>query len=146
MIVLDTNVVSALMRKDADPMVTAWLDRQPAESVWITAVTVFEVHFGLELLPPGRRRRRLEDAFARALDEDFEGRVLPLRAACRAAGGIDCGPRTEGGARGGDPGRPDRRNRELPARDPRDPEYPALRGPGHHPYRPVGRELRRSTS
>ncbi len=78
MIVLDTNVVSALMRKDADPVVVAWLDRQPRELVWLTAVTVFEVHFGLELVPPGRRRRQLEDAFARALDEDFEGRVLPF--------------------------------------------------------------------
>ncbi len=87
MIVLDTNVVSALMRKDADPVAVAWLDRQPPELVWITAVTAFEVHFGLELLPPGRRRRRLEDAFARALEEDFEGRVLPFeQRAARQAG------------------------------------------------------------
>jgi toxin FitB len=78
MIVLDTNVVSALMRQVPDPVVVGWLDRQPLESVWITAVTVFEVHFGLELLASGRRRRQLEDAFARALDEDFEGRILPF--------------------------------------------------------------------
>jgi predicted nucleic acid-binding protein len=78
MIVLDTNVVSALMRQNAEAVVIEWLDRQPPESIWITAVTVFEVHFGLELLTPGRRRRQLEDAFARALNEDFEGRVLPF--------------------------------------------------------------------
>jgi predicted nucleic acid-binding protein len=41
-------------------------------------VTVFEVHFGLELLAQGRRRRQLEDQFARALNEDFEGRILPF--------------------------------------------------------------------
>jgi toxin FitB len=78
MIVLDTNVVSALMRQNAEAVVIEWLDRQPPESIWITAVTVFEVHFGLELLTPGRRRRQLENAFARALNEDFEGRVLPF--------------------------------------------------------------------
>ena len=86
MIILDTNVISALMRKDIDPVVVAWLDRQPTESIWLTAVTVFEVHLGLELLAPGRRRRQLEGAFARALDEDFEGRILPFeRDAARAA-------------------------------------------------------------
>ena len=78
MIVLDTNVVSALMRREADPVVVGWLDRQPPDEVWISAVSVFEILFGLELLAAGRRRRRLEDAFARALEEDFEGRVLPF--------------------------------------------------------------------
>jgi predicted nucleic acid-binding protein len=78
MIVLDTNVLSALMRREPEPTVVAWLDRQPSESVWTTAVTVFEIRFGLELLPPSRRRRQLEDAFARAVTEDFAGRVLPF--------------------------------------------------------------------
>ena len=78
MIVLDTNVISALMRQEADPVVVGWLDRQPPEDVWTTAVSVFEVLFGLELLAAGRRRRRLEDAFTRALEADFEGRVLPF--------------------------------------------------------------------
>jgi predicted nucleic acid-binding protein len=91
MIVLDTNVISALMRREVDPSIIAWLDLQPSESVWTTAVTVFEICFGLELLAPGRRRRQLEDAFSRALDEDFQGRILPFdreaaqEAASRAA-------------------------------------------------------------
>ncbi|MGH7925217.1 MAG: type II toxin-antitoxin system VapC family toxin [Candidatus Binatus sp.] len=91
MIVLDTDVLSAVMRREPDPTVVAWLDRQPYESVWTTAVTIFEIRFGLELLAPGRRRRQLEDAFARYLDEDFEGRILPFddeaarEAASRAA-------------------------------------------------------------
>jgi toxin FitB len=78
MIILDTNVISAVMRQEADPVAVGWLDSQPAESIWTTAVTVFEVHFGLELLAQGRRRRQLEDQFARALNEDFEGRILPF--------------------------------------------------------------------
>lgn len=91
MIVLDTNVLSALMRREADPAAVAWLDLQPSESIWTTAVTVFEIRFGLELLGPGRRRRQLEDAFSRALDEDLQGRILAFdyeaaqEAASRAA-------------------------------------------------------------
>lgn len=88
MIVLDTDVLSALMRREPEPTAVAWLDRQPSESVWTTAVTVFEIRFGLELLAPGRRRRQLEDAFTRSVAEDFEGRVLPFdqEAAREAAG------------------------------------------------------------
>lgn len=78
MIVLDTNVLSALMRQDADAIVIAWLDRQPPESVWTTAVTVFEIRFGLELLAPGRRRRQLQEAFTRAVEEDLSARILPF--------------------------------------------------------------------
>jgi len=78
MIILDTNVLSALMRRQPDPAVVAWLDHQPSESVWTTAVTVFEVYFGLELLAPGRRRKQLEDAFNQAIAEDLQQRVLPF--------------------------------------------------------------------
>jgi toxin FitB len=78
MIVLDTNVLSALMRRETDSAVVAWLDLQPPESVWTTAVTIFEIRFGLELLAPGRRKRQLEDAFSRAINEDFQRRILPF--------------------------------------------------------------------
>lgn len=80
MIILDTNVVSALMRKAPDPAVVGWLDRQPAESVWITSVTLFEARFGLALLPEGKRRQVLLSAFARLLEEDLENRVLDFDA------------------------------------------------------------------
>ena len=76
MIILDTNVLSALMRPAPAAPVVAWLDRQPAESVWITSITLFEARFGLALLPTGRRRQTLEAAFARLLKEDLENRVL----------------------------------------------------------------------
>jgi len=75
-IILDTNVLSALMRPQPDVKVAAWLNQQPAQSVWITAITVFEAHFGIELLAPSRRRQEIERAFVRVLHEDLEGRVL----------------------------------------------------------------------
>jgi hypothetical protein len=73
-IVLDTNVLSALMR--GERQVVDWMDRQAAESVWTTSVTLFEARVGLALLPRGRRRSALESSFARVIDEDLEGRVL----------------------------------------------------------------------
>lgn len=87
MILLDTNVISALMRREPDETVVAWLDNQPPESVWTTAVTVFEVRFGLEIMVAGKRRQRLVDAFSQMLDEDLDGRILPFdsRAAEAAA-------------------------------------------------------------
>lgn len=76
MIILDTNVLSALMRTAPDAAVVRWLDRQPAESIWITSITLFEARLGLALLPKGRRRQSLELAFNRLLAEDLEGRVV----------------------------------------------------------------------
>lgn len=76
MIILDTNVLSALMRTTPEAPAVAWLDRQPAESVWITSITLFEARLGLALLPKGRRRQTLEAAFARLLEEDLENRIL----------------------------------------------------------------------
>jgi len=96
-ILLDTNVLSALMRREADAIVVTWLDGQPPESIWITAITVFEVRFGLEILAKGRRRRRLEDAFVNALEEDFQSRVLPFdQAAAQAAAAIAAQQRRAG--------------------------------------------------
>ena len=84
-IVLDTNVLSALMRKAPDPPVVAWLDRQPPESVWITSITVFEARLGLHVLPRRARQRALEEAFTRLLEEDLEHRVLDFDSAAAAA-------------------------------------------------------------
>ena len=88
MIILDTNVLSALMRSDPDPPVLAWLNLQAPQSVWITSITLFESRLGLALLPAGRRRKALESAFDRLLDEDLENRVLAFdsEAALQAAG------------------------------------------------------------
>jgi|ERR1700687_4488144 len=63
MIILDTNVLSALMRQAPDQSIVAWLDRQPRTSVWTTSVTVFEIRFGLQILAVGKRRTLLTGAF-----------------------------------------------------------------------------------
>src|SRR5258708_39968969 len=89
------------MRSEPDPVVVRWLDGLPPESLWTTAITVFEVRLGLAVLAAGRRRRLLEAAFAAALEEDFEGRVLPFdQAAAQAAGRIAAERRRAGRAGG----------------------------------------------
>lgn len=89
MILLDTNVVSALMRRGPEPVVVVWLDDQPAESIWTTSITVFEVQAGLELLTPSRRRQQLERAFDELLADELQGRIQSFdQAAARAAGNI----------------------------------------------------------
>jgi hypothetical protein len=86
-ILLDTNVLSALMRSEPEAIVVDWLDAQPSESIWTTSVTVFEIRTGLELLPSSRRRRHLEAAFERVLNEDLDQRVLAFDAAAADAAG-----------------------------------------------------------
>lgn len=76
MTILDTNVLSALMRTRPEAVVVEWLDRQPADSVWLTSITVFEARFGLALLPKGRRRSGLERAFGLVVSADLFNRVL----------------------------------------------------------------------
>jgi hypothetical protein len=75
------------MRPDPNFALVAWMNRQPAESVWTTAVTIFEIRFGIELLPDGRRKYQLEASFTHCLKEDLHERVLDLDrdAAHRAA-------------------------------------------------------------
>ena len=85
MIILDTNVLSALMRKAPEAAVVDWLDRQPADSVWLSSITVFETRFGLALLPKGRRRNALERAFETVLTDDLANRVLDFDAVAAAA-------------------------------------------------------------
>lgn len=82
MIVLDTNVISELMRgADASPRVRAWLNAQDAANLFLAAITVAELRFGIEVLPEGRRRADLQ-ARADASLALFAGRVLPFTAAC----------------------------------------------------------------
>jgi len=87
-IVIDTNVLSALMRQTPDPPVVEWLDHQAAESVWITSITLFEARFGLALLPKGRRRQTLEASFDKLIVEDLEGRILDFDGAAAEAAAI----------------------------------------------------------
>lgn len=75
MIILDTNVVSALMQQQPDPQVVDWLDRQPSESIWISAVTLFEGRYGLALLPDGRRKTVLQESFEALIAQDLQSRI-----------------------------------------------------------------------
>ncbi len=84
MILLDTNVLSALMRREPDAAVIAWLDAQPSESIWITSITLFEARLGLALLPSGKRRRSLEDSLDALVTEDLQNRVLAFDATAAA--------------------------------------------------------------
>ena len=63
MIILDTNVLSALMREKADTQAIEWLDKQARTSIWTNSVTVLEIRFGLQILPSGKRRSVLMNAF-----------------------------------------------------------------------------------
>jgi toxin FitB len=93
MIILDTNVISAMMRRDADLKIRDWLDSQPSESIWVTAITVFEVRLGIEILAKGRRRKQLEEDFVQTLAEDFDGRVLDLDQAAAEKAATLCAER-----------------------------------------------------
>ena len=97
MIVLDTPIVSELMRDRPRADVLGWLDEQPTRALFVTAVTEAEVLTGIAILPEGRRKRILADAAARAFGGLLSGRILPfdsaaaqtysvIAAACRAAG------------------------------------------------------------
>ena len=75
-VVLDTNVVSALMQDQPDASVVRWLDQQAPRSIWTTSITVFEVRYGLARMAPGTRRTRLSTQFDTLLSEDLRGRVF----------------------------------------------------------------------
>jgi predicted nucleic acid-binding protein len=86
MIILDTNVLSALMPPNPAAAVVHWLDQYPADSFWITSITHFEIEFGIALLAAGRRRNELQSAFERLIAEQLEDRVLDFdRMAASAA-------------------------------------------------------------
>jgi predicted nucleic acid-binding protein len=75
-ILLDTNVISALMQPTPDLRVRGWLNRHEAQTLFLSTITVAEIGFGLCVLPEGQRRRRLEERFERFLAEGFEHRLL----------------------------------------------------------------------
>jgi predicted nucleic acid-binding protein len=76
MIALDTNVVSEIMQPRPEEGVTRWLDGQPFRSIWITSVTIFEIRFGLESMPVGKRQVDLMDRFENWLKQVLQGRIV----------------------------------------------------------------------
>jgi predicted nucleic acid-binding protein len=87
-IILDTNVLSALMLRVPDSRIVGWLDGQPRTSLWTTAITNYEIRSGLEILPIGRRREQLEAAFMQVIEVTIDHRVLPFDAASADTAGM----------------------------------------------------------
>ena len=85
MVILDTNVVSELMREPPNPTVVEWLDTQPRISVWTTSITLMEIGYGIESLARGRRRNRLFQAFERLISDKIEHRIAAFDAAAASA-------------------------------------------------------------
>jgi toxin FitB len=77
-ILLDTHVLSELLRAQPDLAVLAWVAAQPANSLFVSAVTQAEMLLGARLLPAGKRRQQLEQALDAMFSEDFASRVLPF--------------------------------------------------------------------
>ena len=78
MIVVDTNVLSDLWRVAPDPKVLAWMDAQVVETLFLSAITVAELRFGVAAMPPGKRRTIYQERLEREVLPAFAGRVLPF--------------------------------------------------------------------
>ncbi len=85
MILLDTNIVSELMRLAPSAKVTTWLAGQPAPRLFLSAVTEAELRYGVAVLPAGRRRDDLHSAVEAMLAIDFASRILPFDSAAAIA-------------------------------------------------------------
>ncbi len=79
MIVLDTNVISELMRPEPHPRVFDWVAERPRGSLYTTSITHAEIFYGIEAMPAGRRRDALAAVARGIFEEEFAGRVLPFR-------------------------------------------------------------------
>jgi toxin FitB len=84
-LLLDTNVLSEMLRAQPEPAVAAWFTKQPAHTLYVSAVTQAEMLLGARLLPAGKRRAALEAALTGLFEEDFYGRVLPFDSAATSA-------------------------------------------------------------
>ncbi len=78
MILIDTNVLSELMRPEPNDAVVGWVDSQKKSKIGVSSITVGEILYGIESLAKGRRKQRLLEAVAAMFDEDFMGRVYPF--------------------------------------------------------------------
>ncbi|RZL33905.1 MAG: type II toxin-antitoxin system VapC family toxin [Rubrivivax sp.] len=96
-LLLDTNVLSELLRASPDAGVVAWFAAQHADALFVSAVTQAEMLFGAALLPAGRRRAQLEEQLHAMFDEDFARRILAFDSdAARVYAGVVSGRRQAG--------------------------------------------------
>lgn len=85
MIILDTNVLSELMKADPATSVVEWVASQPASRLFITAVTQGEILYGIGLLSKGKRRDRIANAAKAMFAEDFNDRILAFNSDAAAS-------------------------------------------------------------
>ena len=78
MILIDTNVISELWKAEPNPGVLNWIDAQAVETLYLSAITVAELRFGLATMPEGKRRSIYQDRLEREVLPAFSGRVLPF--------------------------------------------------------------------
>ncbi|UGX85477.1 type II toxin-antitoxin system VapC family toxin [Phyllobacterium meliloti] len=78
MIILDTNIISEMMKLEPDARVVQWLGEQPVASLFITTITQAEILYGLSLLSDGKRKAALLGTAQSMFSEDFAGRILPF--------------------------------------------------------------------
>src|SRR5208282_5190554 len=75
MIVLDTNVISEIMLPTPSPRVLRWVDQQPPQSIWITSINLYEIRFGLQSMPAGKKQTALSALMERWLAEVVQHRI-----------------------------------------------------------------------
>ena len=85
MIILDINLISEPLRPKPEARVLAWIDAQPLETLFLTAITTAELRAGIALLPAGKRRSRLQDSLDQTILPLFNGRTLPFDQTCAPA-------------------------------------------------------------
>lgn len=85
MIILDTNLISEPLRPKPEARVLAWIDAQPVQTLFLTAITTAELRAGVALLPAGKRRSRLQVSLDQTILPLFNGRTLPFDQACAPA-------------------------------------------------------------
>jgi toxin FitB len=78
MILIDTNVISELWKAEPNPDVLAWVDAQTVETLYLSAITVAELRFGLATMPEGKRRTIYQERLENEVLPTFTGRVLPF--------------------------------------------------------------------
>ncbi len=98
MIVLDTNVLSELMRPEPEATVLQWMSAQ-TDALYVTALSYAEILLGIDLLPKGKRRQRLGEQATAMFTEDFAGRILSFDLATAPAYAAIAGKRQKAGQR-----------------------------------------------
>jgi predicted nucleic acid-binding protein len=95
MIIVDTNVVAEVMKTSPAREVLSWLNEQDSSLLFLTAITIGEIGYGLEILPRGKRRLQLEQGFERVIAEAFMGRILVFDEEAARHYGVMMGRRRE---------------------------------------------------